>query len=170
MSTGTIKELLADVDVIAGDIRASAVNTAALRDQSVTGAKILSATITLNKLDKEVGVWSGVHFDCTSLSSAKTTAFRTILSSACTVLACILNVTTDDGVDDDLTVEDSAGNNIVTFISPSAAITHMSTNLTALATVQARPIGAGGAVVVTVGTKQKAMIGDLYLLTITTPT
>jgi hypothetical protein len=155
-----IKEGVADVEVKTIDIKAGAVTT----------EKIASSAILLSKLNKEVGVWTGVHVDCTLLSSAKTTAHRTILSSAVTVLAATLNVTTDDGVDATIDIEDSSGNSMVQFPSPSAAITHSSTNMTALGTFLARKITAGGTVCIVTSTKQNAMIGDLYLLTITTPT
>jgi len=169
MSTGGIKELVADVDVVAGDIRASAVNTAAIRDQNVTTAKIASASVTLTKLAGEVGVWRGFHFTTVG-GGALTTANRTIYTAAVTLLGAICDITTAVSAATSVTIENTAGTGLVVFAKGSAIATLTTQNLTAVGTVKAITIAAGGSIRTLLSTGSNELVGNLYFLTIETPT
>jgi len=169
MSTGSIKELLADVDVVAGDFRASAINTAAIRDQSVTSDKIASAAVTLTKLAGEVGVWRGYSITTTA-GGEITTAFTTIFTAAFTLLACMVDVTVAHTVSSTLLIRNSAPTTMVTFAGVSATDTVASTNLTAIGTVKAIPIAADGYVKGVLSVASDKFKANVYLLTIATPT
>jgi hypothetical protein len=92
------------------------------------------------------------------------------MSSDVTVLACIVNITTAVTAASTLTVGNTAGDDLVVFPKASAIHTLTSQNMTALTTVLAIEVAAGGTFKGVLSNTSDKLVGDVYLLTITTPT
>jgi hypothetical protein len=154
---GGIKELVADVEVKATDIGASAVTTAKLGDSAVT----------LQKINRAVGVWKG--FAVTTTAATVTTAFRTVLSGNLTVLACVVDITTAVTAASSLTISDTAGNDMVAFPHASAIKTTSTLNMTAATTVNSLTITSGNTLKGVLSNTSDKFKANVYLLTIETP-